>query len=247
MSNQSAAAGSGPGVFATTLWPLVFQAGAEKTTQAAAALEQLCGTYWYPLYAYVRRQGHSPENAQDLTQEFFAQMLDGKSIRFADQRRGRFRTFLLTALKNFLINEWKKANREKRGGGRQIVSLDAQQTESRFLSEATDGRTPDKAFDRRWAMILLERVLDRIEQEYSALGRGDAFAELKSSLTGEQNDSSYGEIGRRLGMSEANVKITVHRLRQRYREVLKEGIRETVDSSEAVDEEMRDLMAALSD
>lgn len=234
-------------VFATTLWNVVLQAGAEQTAQAHQALEYLCQTYWYPLYAYVRRQGHNPEDAQDLTQEFFARMLERNYIRLADQRRGRFRTFLLTSLKHFLINEWNKANRAKRGGGRQLISLDAQQTESRFLSEAADARSPDKAFDRRWAMIVLERALDQIEQEFIADGRQALFAELKPALTGDSNEHSYAEIAARLGMTEANLKVSAHRLRRRYRELLREEIGRTVDAPAAIDGEMRDLMAALTE
>jgi RNA polymerase sigma factor (sigma-70 family) len=232
-------------LFATTHWSVVLQAGENDSPQAAEALTRLCRAYWYPLYAYVRRQGHAFADAQDLTQEFFARLLERKYLRLADRNRGRFRTFLLTSLKHFLINEWNKANREKRGGGRQVISLDAEQTETRFRAEPADDRSPDKAFERRWAMVLLERVLDQLQAEFAATGRTQLFEELKFCLTGEESDSSYIELGRRLGMTEGSLKVTVHRLRGRYRELLREEISRTVQDPEAIDDEMRDLFAAL--
>lgn len=234
-------------LFATTHWSVVIQAGESDSAQAEAALAWLCRAYWYPLYAYVRRQGHAVEDAQDLTQEFFARLLERKSFQKADPVRGRFRTFLLTSLKHFLINEWKQANRQKRGGGLQIISLDAEETETRFRAEPADNRSPEKAFERRWATVLLARVLDQLQHEIAAAERGQVFEELKSTLTGQDNESSYAEIGLRLGMSEANLKVTVHRLRRRYRELIREEIARTVADPAAVDEEMRDLFAALCD
>ena len=233
-------------VFDTTHWSVVLQAGANDSPQAAEALARLCRAYWYPLYAYVRRQGQSIEDAQDLTQEFFTRLLERQSIRSADRNRGRFRTFLLTSLKHFLISEWKQANCAKRGGGRQIISLDAEETETRFRAEPADNRSPDKAFERRWAMVLLDRVLDHLQREFVAAGRGQVFEELKSSLIGHENESSYAEIGARLGMAEGNVKVTVHRLKRRYRELLRAEIARTVDDPGAIEAEMRDLFAALS-
>jgi RNA polymerase sigma factor (sigma-70 family) len=234
-------------VFDTTHWSVVLQAGGNDSPQAAAALASLCGAYWYPLYAYVRRQGHSVEDAQDFTQEFFARLLERKDLRLADRNRGRFRTFLLASLKHFLINEWNKAKRAKRGGGRALLSLDAEETETRFRAEPADNRSPDKAFERRWAMVLLDRVLDQLQGEFVVAGRGPVFEELKTCLTGEDNESTYAEIGRRLGMTESNLKVTVHRLRQRYRELLRKEIALTVAGPEAIDQEMRDLFAALGD
>ncbi len=239
--------GSRAEVFNTTHWSVVLQAGANDSPQAAEALASLCRAYWYPLYAYVRRQGHSMEDAQDLTQEFFARLLERQSLRSADPARGRFRTFLLTSLKHFLINEWNKANRSKRGGGRPLISLDAEETETRFRAEPADNRSPDKAYERRWAMVLLDRVLDQLQCEFVAAGRGPEFEELKGCLTGADNENTYAEIGRRLEMTEGNLKVTVHRLKQRYRELLRQEIALTVDGPEAIDQEMRDLFAALSD
>jgi len=233
--------------FATTHWSVVLRAGGGCSPTAQDALEDLCRSYWYPLYAYIRRNGHSPPDAQDLTQDYFARLLERNYLRLADPNRGRFRTFLLMSLKHFLINEWKKAKREKRGGGRQFISLDAEETETRFLAEPADKRSPDKAFERRWAMVLLNRVLDQLQAEFATGERGQVFEELKSFLTGEENESSYAEIGKRLGMTEGNLKVSVHRLRRRYRELLREEIGRTVEDPAAIDEEMRDLFAALSD
>ena len=239
--------GNQSGVFDTTHWSVVLQAGENDSPQATEALAGLCRAYWYPLYAYVRRQGHTIEDAQDLTQEFFARLLERKYLQLADRARGRFRTFLLTSLKHFLINEWNKANREKRGGGRRLISLDAEETETRFRAEPADGRSPDKAFERRWAMVLLDRVLDQLQAEFAAAGRRQVFEELKSFLTKVENENSYAEIGRRLRMTEGNLKVTIHRLRRRYRELLREEIARTVDGPDAIDEEIRQLFAALSD
>lgn len=239
--------GRRPEAFDDTHWSVVLQAGAHDSPQAAAALASLCQAYWYPLYAYVRRQGHDVADAQDLTQEFFARFLERKYLNLADRKRGRFRTFLLTSLKHFLINEWTKANRVKRGGGQPIISLDAEETETRFRAEPADERTPDKAFERRWAMELLGRVLDQLQAEFAAAEQGPKFAELKSFLTGEDNERSYAEIGRRLGMTEGNLKVTVHRLRGRYRELLRKQIALTVEDLSSIDDEIRELIAALSD
>ena len=239
--------GSRAATFNTTHWSVVLLAGETDSPEAAEALANLCRAYWYPLYAYVRRQGHDFADAQDLTQEFFARLLERKYLRLADRNRGRFRTFLLTSLKHFLINEWNKAQREKRGGGRLLISLDAEQTETRFLAEPADDRSPDKAFERRCALELLGRVLAQLQSEFATAGREQVFAELKCCLTGEGNERSYAEIGQRLGLTEANLKVTVHRLRARYREVLRQEIAPTVADPADIDAEIRELIAALSD
>jgi len=231
--------------FSTTHWSVVLSAGGNDSPQAEAALASLCRAYWYPLYAYVRRQGHGFEDAQDLTQAFFARLLDRGSLRLADRNRGRFRSFLLTSLKHFLIHEWNKANCVKRGGGRPIISLDAEKTETRFQAEPADNRSPDKAFERRWATVLLDQVLDQLQREFATTEHTQVFEELKSSLIGEESESTYAEIGQRLGMTEGNVKVTVHRLKRRYRELLRAEIAKTVEGPEAIDEEIRELFAAL--
>lgn len=233
-------------IFATTRWTVVLEAGQAGSAEAAKALEELCRAYWYPLYAYVRRQGRDSHDAQDLVQEFFARLLERNHIRLADRNRGRFRTFLLTSLQHFLINDWRKANREKRGGGRQVISIDADATEIRFLAEPAEQRSPDKEFERRWAMVLLRRVLHRLQAELVAAEKGRLFAELKGFLIGEKNENSYAAIAARLGMTEGNLKVTVHRLRHRYRELLRLEIAQTVDGAELIDEEIRQLKAVLS-
>ena len=240
-------AGGSLGLFAATHWSVVLAAGDEVSAGATEALEQLCRAYWYPLYAYIRRQGRSPEDAQDLTQEFFARLLKRKCLKLADPGRGRFRTFLLSSLKHFLINEWKQSNCQKRGGGRQVISLDAADTEGRLQAEPPDHRTPEKAFERRWAMLLLDRVLDQLEAEWTANERGPLFHELKPFLMAEDSDRTYAEIAGRCGLSEGNVRITIHRLRLRFRELLRQEVAMTVEGAEAVDEEILHLMAALSD
>jgi RNA polymerase sigma-70 factor (ECF subfamily) len=231
--------------FATTHWSVVQAAGREFSPEAQAALERVCQSYWYPLYAYVRRTGRTPEDSQDLVQEFFAHFLERNYLRLADQNRGRFRTFLLTSLKHFLINDWRKATREKRGGRYQILSLDVEKTETRFRAEPVDGMSPEKLYDRRWATVLLDRVLDQLKTEFAAANRRPVFEELKSFLTGEGPESTYAEIGGRLGMTEGSLKVTVHRMRRRYRELLRKEISTTVDTPEAVEEEVRELFLAL--
>jgi RNA polymerase sigma factor (sigma-70 family) len=231
--------------FATTRWTVVERAWEHDSPEAVEALAWLCQAYWYPLYAHVRRRGYMVEDAKDLTQSFFARLLKQKYLQFADRNRGRFRTFLLTSLEHFVINEWNTAHRQKRGGGQQIISLDADETETRFRAEPADDLSPDKAFDRRWALVVLNRALDQLRDEYASIGQVQVFEELKFTLTGEEGGESYTEIGQRLGMTEGNVKQKVYRLRKRYRELVREEIAKTV-SSEAIDEEMRHLFAALS-
>ena len=233
------------GSFTTTHWSVVLEAGQANSPAAAEALERLCGAYWYPLYAYVRRQGHAPHDAQDLVQEFFARFLERSYFRLADRSRGRFRTFLLTSLKHFLVNEWRQANRQKRGGGRWPISIDDRDTEVRYMAELTDERSPEKEFERRWAKVLLGRVLDQVEAEFVAGTRGHLFGELKCFLTGEKSESCYDEIGRRHGLTEGSLKVMVHRLRRRYRELLRKEISITVDDPKLIDDEIRELKAAL--
>lgn len=240
-------AGGQVAIFDTTHWSVVLQAGAAASADAFAALEELCTVYWYPLYAYVRRQGHAPHDAQDLVQEFFARFLKQNHVRLADRARGRFRTFLLTSLKHFLINEWKQANRQKRGGGAQMISRDGAEMETRFAIEPAHDRSPDRAFERQWALVVLGRVLDQLETEFVNRGQETLFTALKPYLTGDDTDSSYAELSRRLDLTVGNLKVTVHRLRQRYRELLKQEIFRTVDDPNLVEEEIRHLIAALSD
>ena len=233
-------------MFATTRWSVVLAAGRKDTTLARAALEKLCQTYWYPLYAYVRRRGHSPEDAQDLTQEFFARLLERQTLAHADPNRGRFRSFILTAMNHFLVSEWKKARAKKRGGGCSVLSLDWAAAEERFDLEPADHSAPDKIFERQWAMTLLSEVLNRLEREFHAEGKTELFAALKQTLTGTRESQPYAELAARLDMNESAVKVAVHRLRKRYRELIRDEIAGTLDQSQDVEEEMRHLFSALA-
>ncbi|MBI5383921.1 MAG: sigma-70 family RNA polymerase sigma factor [Verrucomicrobia bacterium] len=239
-------AASAPGVFVTTHWSVVLSAGESQSPQAHEAITQLCQTYWYPLYAFVRRQGYGPHDAQDLTQEFFARLLQSHFFACADRRRGRFRSFLLASMKHFLMHEWEKARALKRGGGQHLLPLDAAAGETRYTQEPTDNVTPDKLFERRWALTLLERVLDRLREDCASTGKAALFDALKPTLTGERSGLAYAEVGARLGLSEGAVKVAVHRLRHRYGQLLREEIAHTVASPAEVDEELRYLLAVLS-
>ena len=233
-------------VFVTTHWSVVLTAGHSDTPRARAALETLCQTYWHPLYAYVRRAGHSREEAQDFTQEFFARLLARNTVARADPARGRFRSFLLASLKHFLANEWAKARAQKRGGGAQLLPLEFDTAETRFAQPVVPGDTPDRAFDRQWALALLDVVLGRLRREYTDAGRDGLFLGLKDTLSGGRTEIPYRSLGANLGMSEAGVKVAAHRLRRRYRELLREEIANTVATPEEVQDELKHLFAALS-
>jgi RNA polymerase sigma factor (sigma-70 family) len=233
------------GWFKTTHWSVVLAAG-QESAQSHDSLARLCQLYWQPLYSYIRRSGCKPEDAQDLTQEFFARLVARDYLKSAAPEKGRFRSFLLMALKRFMANEWDRANRQKRGGGREIISLDAQDTENRYLCEPVDQLSPDKLFDRRWAKVLLERVMTLMEAEFASAGKGSVFTELKPFLSGDDEDLSYGLISQKLGLSEGTLRVTVHRFRQRYRELLREEVARTVEGPDAVDDELRCLFSAAS-
>jgi RNA polymerase sigma factor (sigma-70 family) len=235
----------GETLFATTLWTVVAQARDGDSIQAREALERLCGSYWYPLYAHVRRQGHSREDAQDLTQEFFARLLAGNYISLADRNRGRFRTFLLTALKHFLINEWRKGNSLKRGHGQTIISLDQEAAESRFAAEPSMEQPPDALYDRRWAAVLLDRALAALSGEFEESSKRDSFERLKVFVWGEKNTLSYTAMAEQLGMSEGTVRVSVHRLRKRYGELLRAEIAQTVATPAEITEELRYLISVI--
>lgn len=221
-------------------------AGRGDTPGAQAALEKLCRTYWYPLYSYVRRRGHSPEDAQDLTQEFFSRLLQRNWVGSADQQKGRFRSFLLSAMNHFLADEWDKARAQKRGGGLTPVPLQFDTAETRYGLEAADPLTPEQNYERRWALTLLEKVLGRLRQEYQSQHREDLFTALHPCLTGDRTSQPYAELGPKLGLSEGGVKAAVHRLRQHYRQLLREEIAQTVATPEEVDEELRHMLVALA-
>ena len=245
-AQEEAAGGRRDGVFATTHWSVVLAAAQGESPQANDALERLCRSYWYPLYAYVRRTGREAEEAKDLTQEFFARFLGRNTVSLADPARGRFRTFLLTALKHFLANEWKKENRLKRGGDRQFLSLENAGGEERFAAEPSDTASAEIIYERRWATALLERVLRLLGEECAAAGRAAQFEELKASFWGAGRDATQAEIAGRLGMSEGAFKVASHRMRARYRELLRAEIAHTVASPAEVDEELRHLISVMS-
>lgn len=232
--------------FVTTHWSAVLAAGRDDSAPAHAALEHLCRDYWQPLYAFVRRAGYARPDAQDLTQAFFAHLLARKTVALADPARGRFRSFLLTSLKNFLAHAWEKARTEKRGGRVQIMPLEFDTAETRCAPELATTETPDRAFDRQWAISMLEVVLGRLRQEYAACGRDDLFVGVKESLSGGRADIPYRDLGIRLGMSEGAVKVAAHRLRRRYRELLREEIARTVSDPAEGEAELRHLFAALN-
>ena len=233
-------------VFATTHWSIVLQAGDEGSPRAEAALTRLCQTYWLPVYAFVRKRGHSPEQAQDLTQGFFANFLEKQHVTKANRERGKFRSFLMTSVENFLRNENDRANAQKRGGGQQLISLDEQDAEARYLCEPTTETDPAKAFEQRWAATLLETVLQRLQAEFGATGRGDLFEALQAHFWGDPDSTPYPELAERFGLTLANVKTTAHRLRQRYRDLLREEIAHTVALPSQIDDEIRHLMQVVS-
>ena len=247
MNSTGTAAAEGSGArFVTTHWSVVLVAGRTDSTRAQNALARLCQTYWYPLYAYVRRRGHSPHDAQDLTQEFFARLLERHTLAIADPNRGRFRSFLLSTMNHFLAHEWEKVRAQKRGGGCQILSLDLAQAEERYDLEPADNSSPDKLFDKHWATALLEEVLNQLEAEYQQAGKAELFAALKQTLTGTRESQPYAVLATRLGMNEAAVKVAVHRLRKRYRELLRAEITNIVADPEQADDELRHLVTSLA-
>jgi RNA polymerase sigma factor (sigma-70 family) len=224
----------------------VLAAGADESSAAAdQALTTLCETYWYPLYAFLRGRGRSVEDAQDLTQAFFARVLEKQALRQADPARGRFRSFLLTSLKNFASNEHDRGLTRKRGGGVPLVSLEFESAEGRFQLEPPSHETPDRVFDRRWALTLLDRVISRLKMEMVAAGRDAYFERLKNYLTGDEPQLSYAQTATELGMSEGAVKVAVHRLRRQYRNLLRDEIAQTVSSPDEIDDELRHLWSAV--
>lgn len=233
-------------VFVTTQWSVVLAASRSDTTKAQAALEKLCLAYWYPLYAYVRRRGHPAPDAQDLTQAFFARLLERHWVSAADRERGRFRTFLLTAMSRFLADEWDKTRAQKRGGGVRHVPIQLDAAETRYGHEPADPCTPEQVYERRWALTLLDTVLQRLRAEYEDAGRGELFAGLNSSLVGGRESQPYAELATKLDMNEGAVKVAVHRLRKRYRKLLRAEIAETMTATEDVDQELRHLFAVLA-
>lgn len=232
--------------FHTTHWSVVLAAGSDRSTESSVqALEILCQTYWLPVYGYVRRRAGDEHRAQDLTQAFFQWLLERKAIAGADPDRGRFRSFLLTMCKRFLANEWKKGNAQKRGGGRQTLSLDFASAESQGSFEPADETSAEAIFEREWAVALLDRVLDKLRQEYTARGCQQQFDALKRFLAGASS-ADYRRVATELRTTEGGVKVAAHRLRGRYRELIRAEIAETVDSADHVEDEIARLFTAVS-
>ena len=232
--------------FATTRWTVVLAAGRKSTPQADVALEELCRTYWYPLYAYIRHQGRSKEDAEDLTQSFFARFLEKNYLEGLRSEQGKFRAFLLASLKHFLANEWDRARRQKRGGGTALLSLDWQDADTRYQIDPADELSPDKLYDRAWALTLLERVITRLRDQCVAEGQAELFEHLKPFLMVGKGAVPYATVATELGLSAGAARAAVHRLRRRYRELLREEIAHTLCDRAQVEEEMRALRGAFA-
>ena len=249
MPNPEDSAPSGPvrdAQFAATSWTLVMAARQAGSPEAGAALEKLCESYWYPLYAYVRRKGNDPDKAQDLTQEFFYRLIRENYLGAVDRRRGKFRSFLLTFLKHFLSDQRDRAKAQKRGGGRALISLEEMAAEERGWAEPQDGATPEHLFERRWAHALLEQAVRRLRAEYVDNHKGELFDVLKDIQPGERGELSYAEIGARFGLTEQAVKNAVHRLRRRHREILRDEIAQTLNDASEIEGEIQHLMAVIA-
>lgn len=238
---------SSGGRFATTQWTLVFAAGRRGSAEAEEALERLCSLYWYPIFAFVRRHGHSLEEAQDLTQSFFTRLIEKEEIAAADRDRGRFRTFLLTACQHFLLNERDRGLAIKRGGGRVAIPIDIADAEERYQRSLVHSETPERLYHRQWCLALLASVLDTVHGEYLAAGNEHLFERLGGFLTMDDTAGTHADAALDLDMTPGAVKVAVHRLRRRYRDALLRRVAETVDSDEAIDDEMRFLLKTVSD
>jgi RNA polymerase sigma-70 factor (ECF subfamily) len=236
---------SGSPLFCTTQWSVVLTAGAANSAQAGAALETLCQAYWRPVYVFARRRGHDVESARDLTQEFFARLLEGDWLRPADPQRGRFRSFLLRCLSRFLVDEWRKTNARKRGGGFTVFSLDESRDENWLEGEPVDAFTPEQAYDRHWAEAVVARANARLRRSYVADGQAERFEALKGYLAAGHEPASYAEVAAQLGLTVAAVKSAIYKLRQRYGDAIRAEISETVSRPEEVETELRHLLDAL--
>lgn len=232
--------------FATTHWSVVLTAGQDEGQKSEAALEKLCRTYWYPLYAFARRLGQPPQDAQDLTQAFFAHLLESNLVGKANPEKGKFRSFLLASIKNFMASERDRAHAQKRGGGRPILSLDEANAEGRFALEPQDESAPDTLFERTWAIAVLEQAIILLETEYRQSGKESVFKELKVFLLGEKVSTRYADVAAKLGMTEGAVKMLVQRMRQRYRECLRAVVADTVGTPAEIADELGHLVRVLS-
>jgi RNA polymerase sigma factor (sigma-70 family) len=235
----------GSPAFATTHWSVVLAAATKETPESASALERLCRTYWYSLYAYVRRRGYGHEDAQDFTQGFLAQLLRRNSLSRVDRAKGRFRSFLLGGMNYFLADEVSRQQAKRRGSGQSLIFLDAQSAEDRYPSEPVESLDAEKLFERRWALTLLDHVLDRLEAEFHQAGKAKLFENLRESLIGDRS-SSYQKVAAALGMREGAVKVAVYRMRQRYRELFRDEVAQTVADPAEIEDEIRQVFAAIS-
>lgn len=236
----------GSPLFPDTRWSLVLGAGMEPASEGKSALERLCRDYWFPLYAFVRRRGYSPEDAEDLTQGFMLHLIGSPLLGRADRERGRFRSFLIGALQHFLSKELRWQQTAKRGGNREILSLDAEEGERRFAREPADEVTPELQFERNWALSLLEKVFARLRAEYEQAGRAELFEMLQPYLAGKEDMPGYQELARRIGQSPSGVGVSIHRMRRRYGELLRDEIARTVSSPEEVEAELAHLISVVS-
>ncbi len=244
MTTNDSSSAAPADVFATTHWTVVLAAGRRHTPQADGALEELCRTYWFPLYAYVRRRGRAKADAEDLVQAFFARLLAKNYLADVASEKGKFRAFLLAALKHFLANEWDKAQAQKRGGGAAHLSLDWQTADTKFQVAAAGEPSPDQAFDREWALALLAKVIERLQAECAAEGKAKVFEQLKAFLMAGGGDSAQADVAKSLGLEEGAVRVAIHRLRKRYRVLLRDEIAHTLSDAAMVDEELRVLFGA---
>lgn len=246
MSDRDDYAPKEPQHFQTTHWSLIVRVQSGGETESRGALEQLCATYWYPVYAFVRRAGRNAHDAQDLTQDFFAHLMERAALDHVDRDRGKFRSFLLASLNNFLANDWDRRNALKRGGGRTIVSIDEELAEERFHHEPATDLSPDKFFDRQWAITVLERAIDRLAGEMRANGREQQFEKLREFLAVRAPQSAYNDLAAELRTTAAALSITVSRMRQRYRDLIRSEVSDTLLNLEDADTEIRHLLAAMA-
>jgi len=231
--------------FRTTAWSVVLAAARNPTSESRNALASLCQTYWSPVYAFIRRNGHTRDQSEDLTQAFFALLMEKHFLRDVDRQRGRFRSFLLTAVKHFLANEWDRAHAVKRGGRHLHLTIDVLQAETWYAPAAVDDTTPERLFERRWALSLIDHVMTRLRAEYTAAGKGEQFDQLQMLLTPGEEDARYETVAAAMGVSAGALRMSVHRLRRKYRQVMRAEIAETVSTPEEIDQEIRFLLSVL--
>ena len=249
MAISNGSPSSAPGAaaeFPATHWTVVLSAGQSESARSEEALTVLCRAYWYPLYAYLRRQGQTSHDAQDAVQSFFEHLLANHRLAQVHPAKGKFRSFLLASLRNFLADERRKQATRKRGGDVRVISLDAETAEERYRNEPVERQDPEKIYERRWALTVLERVLAQLKADYAEAGKAERFAQLEPFLLGEKAEVSYAEIGRRLDMSEGAVKMAVQRLRQRSRQLFRAEIAHTVATEGEIEDEVRHLLAVMA-